>query len=179
MTQKCKLKTNTIYWYLYLTLPVKEVVWLKYTVQDYFGLVSTLEKTVEIWKRAKEDCGSAVLQIKKFNLFSLSKWRLRSNLITVCQCFHLVKMFNGRGLADCVDDKVRKLNLLYARAKYIEAWKMVQSPSSQGNRTFQPERQHHRFWVQPQHSCECFIFCPIWVQDLKYQFDFRNCSNQF
>lgn len=121
MTQKWKPNTSTIYWYLYLTLLVKEVIWIKYTVLDYFGSVSTLKKTMEIWMRGKEDCRSDVLQIKKFNLFSLSKWTLRSNLITVYQCFHLVKMFNGRGLANCVDDKVRKLNLLYARAKYTEA----------------------------------------------------------
>lgn len=30
-------------------------------------------------------------------------------------------MFNGKGLADLVDENVRKLNLLYARARYNEA----------------------------------------------------------
>lgn len=139
-------------------LSKKEVAWLLYTALDYSGLVSTLEKTVEIWKRAKENCRSVTLLIKKLNLFSLSKSRLRSNLITVCQCFHMVKMFNGRGLADLVDEKVRKLNLPYARARYIEAWKTMQSPSRQGNWTFQSWRQSHAFWVQLQHSCEVLIF---------------------
>jgi len=46
----------------------------------------------------------------------------------------MVKMFNGRGLADdLVYEEVRKLNLLYARAKYFETSKTMRSPSSQGN----------------------------------------------
>lgn len=46
--------------------------------------------------------------IKKLNLASKVKRRPRSTWITVCQTLHMVKMFNGRELADLVDEKVRE-----------------------------------------------------------------------